>query len=547
MATAINVRPFGPTRDMDGSGRPQSHPTNVTVREVHRGSWLKKVEVQGYGLQRFQPKNMALKKMDSYWTIFCIHDDEDPHLEFYPDKKSAAPHKPALSIPLRNCLHISPFLINENENEHTFVLTLSDGIVQLVASSREEMEGWMETLSYQLRSLSILTPKDNNYSKEPVARAPLAPIRDPHSPLPAPPPIPARPPPGTVVERSRSLNEAESSSPATTSPAFRERSLTSGTIVAPPLMQEVPNLSGSQSLRRAQSLQVHPQHICDRFMEISTSSWLHDSSSEYESLALATSGLSESRRSPARSISIPRAASLDSRDRPHTDMREAGGGRSHVVTLTLREQQVAQLKREMIHPAGVRLRLSRRDCLDSVAFVQCFNSVWVAGWKQKERPLLHTAFHIGDRVQRVGSENISTSAQLHRLLKNHPGFMIEVVVERVPHGHVMVIKREHDGQDLGIHCAGGASEIEVVNPLGLAAAQGLTLEAKAVETGLPTKWFITEVNGRPLNLFFKNKEVEARLNAVGKEVSLLVQPVDLISAMKKQLKKISNYKHFIVQ
>lgn len=44
--------------------------------------------------------------------------------------------------------------------------------------------------------------------------------------------------------------------------------------------------------------------------------------------------------------------------------------------LTLREQQVLQLKKEILHPSGVRLQLRRKDCLGSIALVDALNGVW---------------------------------------------------------------------------------------------------------------------------------------------------------------------------
>lgn len=60
-------------------------------------------------------------------------------------------------------------------------------------------------------------------------------------------------------------------------------------------------------------------------------------------------------------------------------------------------------------------------------------------------------------------------------------------------------------------------------------------------------WVLTEINGRPLNLFYKDHEVEDRLNAVGKDISILVQPSDLVTKIKKQLKSLRSYKDYIVQ
>lgn len=48
----------------------------------------------------------------------------------------------------------------------------------------------------------------------------------------------------------------------------------------------------------------------------------------------------------------------------------------NVGRLTLREQQVLQLKTEMRHPGGVRLQLRRKDCIGSIAWVDAFGSVW---------------------------------------------------------------------------------------------------------------------------------------------------------------------------
>lgn len=62
-----------------------------------------------------------------------------------------------------------------------------------------------------------------------------------------------------------------------------------------------------------------------------------------------------------------------------------------------------------------------------------------------------------------------------------------------------------------------------------------------------TFWVLTEINGRPLNLFFKDNEIRDRLNSVGRDISILVQPSDLIVKLKKQLKSLRGYKDYLVQ
>jgi hypothetical protein len=107
---------------------------------------------------------------------------------------------------------------------------------------------------------------------------------------------------------------------------------------------------------------------------------------------------------------------------------------------SLKERQVARLRMEMQHPAGVRIILKKRDCLNTIALIDALGAVWyfhpicfsnsnvyfyfgnfpyrVAGWRQKEKPLLYNVFHIGDQIIRVSHCNISSSADVNRLIKN---------------------------------------------------------------------------------------------------------------------------------
>lgn len=44
--------------------------------------------------------------------------------------------------------------------------------------------------------------------------------------------------------------------------------------------------------------------------------------------------------------------------------------------VTLRDQQVQQLRKEKLHPGGVRLQVRRKDCTNSIAFIDAFGHVW---------------------------------------------------------------------------------------------------------------------------------------------------------------------------
>lgn len=43
--------------------------------------------------------------------------------------------------------------------------------------------------------------------------------------------------------------------------------------------------------------------------------------------------------------------------------------------MSLREQQVVRLQKEIAHQAGVRLTLRKKDCFNAIAFVNCYNQV----------------------------------------------------------------------------------------------------------------------------------------------------------------------------
>ncbi|XP_052902000.1 mucin-5AC [Anopheles moucheti] len=220
-----------------------------------------------------------------------------------------------------------------------------------------------------------------------------------------------------------------------------------------------------------------------------------------------------------------------------------GGNRK----LTLREQQVFQLRREMMHPGGVRLQLRRKDCINSIGLVDAFGAVWVAGWKQKEHPVLYNALHIGDQMISVAGVAIMSAADAHKAIRAAPGLFVELIIRRVPFGRVYAIRRELDGQCLGLIRDGNTSTIVDVVPNSLAARHGLPPKAKSCDGLSLTFWVLTEINGRPLNLFFKENEIRDRLNAVGRDISILVQPADLVTKLKKQLKSLRGHKDFIVQ
>ncbi|KAH8374782.1 hypothetical protein KR200_005767 [Drosophila serrata] len=214
---------------------------------------------------------------------------------------------------------------------------------------------------------------------------------------------------------------------------------------------------------------------------------------------------------------------------------------------TLREQQVMQLRREIIHPGGVRLNLRRKDCVGSIAWVDAFGGVWIAGWKQKEHPVLYNALHIGDQLLSIAGVSISSAVEANKIIRNSNTLFVEVLLRRIPFGRAYAIRRDREGQCLGLIRDGNTSTIVDVVPNSLAARHGLPPKTQSCDGSALTFWILTEINGRPLNLFFKDLEIRDRLNSVGRDISILVQPSDLIAKLKKQLKSLRGYKDYLVQ
>lgn len=148
---------------------------------------------------------MLAKKADRYWVVFCVHDDCEAFLEGYVDPRQAPSHSPEWSLSLQTVQHISHALVPV-EQEFEFVITLSSDVARFNANTWECMQEWVDSLRSKLREMKLLSPKENLYSKLPEVRPPLAPTRDPTSPLPATPPVPAAIVPGIERVQPTSLH-----------------------------------------------------------------------------------------------------------------------------------------------------------------------------------------------------------------------------------------------------------------------------------------------------------------------------------------------------
>ena len=254
---------------------------------------------------------------------------------------------------------------------------------------------------------------------------------------------------------------------------------------------------------------------------------------------------------------------------------EQGGGGQNQRS-TLREQQVVRLRQEIMHPSGVRLTLRKRDCQNSLALVEFFGCLWVAGWKQRDFPVLYNAFQVGDQILSVAGMPVKTSHEFNKLVKQKsPSSQgtqgatsgtagsssgntsmltnwetlphVEIIVRRLPFAQVFYLKREIEGQPLGILLNNSTAEIKEIVPGSPASLIGMTSKIRSFnDSSALVPWCITAINGRPLNLFAKEGETMERLGAIGRDISVTLQPADIVAKIRKNLKSVKNYREYLL-
>ncbi|VDL90625.1 unnamed protein product [Schistocephalus solidus] len=181
---------------------------------------------------------------------------------------------------------------------------------------------------------------------------------------------------------------------------------------------------------------------------------------------------------------------------------------------------------------------------------------WIAGWNQK-CALLHGLFHVGDQLVAVNDFPVSTLSELNTALKSRrlayrfrwfsekaldASIIVSVDpteplhrlrIRRLPNARALVACRQYAGQSLGIAFENGTNVVKAISQDGPLACTGLPMLAPAFRVGgkSPQKhglrllksrirhtdapsfvpWTLTEINNRPLNLFYSKNEVSRSL------------------------------------
>lgn len=199
--------------------------------------------------------------------------------------------------------------------------------------------------------------------------------------------------------------------------------------------------------------------------------------------------------------------------------------------------------------SGIRVALPRRTVLSALVFAEAHGALWLCGWRWRDQPALSCALHLGDSILSVCGISVNSQQKLNRALKQLSCTpLVELLLRRLPNAMVMMVDKESEGQSLGVVRGHGTSEVTQVLPDGLAAKYGLSCRSRSMVGSSLCNWYISEVNGRPLSLFARDDEIERRLSPVGRQISLVLLPIDLVQLLKRHLRNLGrSYKQFVVQ
>lgn len=136
--------------------------------------------------------------------------------------------------------------------------------------------------------------------------------------------------------------------------------------------------------------------------------------------------------------------------------------------MTLREQQVFQLEKEIGN--DMRFKLRKKDCMDTIALINAFGGIWIAGFKPN--PLLYV-LHIGDQLMAINGMTMKSAVDANKFIKSCVGLFINITIKRLPLARVFAIKRDFEGQCLGFVRDGTTATIVEIIPNSLAARCGI--------------------------------------------------------------------------
>lgn len=141
--------------------------------------------------------------------------------------------------------------------------------------------------------------------------------------------------------------------------------------------------------------------------------------------------------------------------------------------IPLREAQILKLQAEMSHQAGTLVRFAKRELQGSLALVDVGGAVYIAGWN---KPQMKSHLHVGDRLLNICGRRVICASEAHKTIKSLViNQTVELTIQRMPYGRALAIRRNFDGENLGLIMENGTNEVHRVLEAGLVHSSGLPL------------------------------------------------------------------------
>ncbi|XP_072030496.1 uncharacterized protein [Amphiura filiformis] len=183
----------------------------------------------------------------------------------------------------------------------------------------------------------------------------------------------------------------------------------------------------------------------------------------------------------------------------------------------------------------VTVYLSPRDAM-RLAFVKVdgLMYIWLNHWDSSGCPLEETV-HPGDQIQRINGVDMKNFdiAFAKQMMENMKEEKIRFSIRRAPYANVLHIQLSQFSGDLGVDIEGNV--ITKVYPDGLF-RKHLRSKATGVLSPDLVNWAITEINMQPVNQNYSTSQIRYLLDKSVTEVALVIQPSDLIQAMRDALR-----------
>ncbi|XP_038071094.1 uncharacterized protein LOC119739990 [Patiria miniata] len=203
-------------------------------------------------------------------------------------------------------------------------------------------------------------------------------------------------------------------------------------------------------------------------------------------------------------------------------------------------KKIQKLKEEQRQLHGIEKTFNKTSLVGErvkIKLMEKKDGIWVIGLDEGGMQL-RGFLKVGDQLIKVNKQALTSAMYARETIRSTDEDQVTLVLKRIPHGFVCSITRLSPNDDLGITVEG--NEIISVLPYGLASSRGDLKPQTTGVSGHMCNWAITEINGQPVDLFASTEDISEALGRAGKDVALVVQPVDFIQMMRENLNSESS-------